>query len=217
MADEGIKDIVSEIKKEISSLRRSHHFIDYYEASGFSPHLDDIRNSIVNLSEKYPKEAFVLIKKFMESHESVMNRCDDSDGIISGSYVEACDKFGEIGKLANISVGEAVDLVFAMFMENSYGIYDGVIRSFMDVLKNDGLELLKSKLMSQLSEDKINAQAAKKKKYFDSQRMVNLKTREMIGFSSEDCRKEAIEDIFRNIKIGLCEIADCRSDVNEYI
>ncbi|MDR3180006.1 MAG: hypothetical protein LBT70_03855 [Holosporaceae bacterium] len=217
MTSENIKDMVSAIKKEISSLKRSRHFIDYYEARDFSPCLDDIRDSILNLSKKHPKEAFVLMKNFMESHESVMDRCDDSDGDISGSYIEACDKFAEVGKMANISIDEAVELVFEMFMKDSYGIYDGIIRSFRDVLKNEGLELLKSKLLSQLSEEKIRSQAAKKKEYFDSQRMVNLKTGEVISFSSEKCRTKAIEDISRNIKIGLCEIADCRSDVDEYI
>ncbi|MDR3186991.1 MAG: hypothetical protein LBT63_00980 [Holosporaceae bacterium] len=217
MTDKDLEEAVSEIKGEISSLKRSRRFIDYYEAQSFYPCLDDIVNSIMELSKGHPKEAFILMKNFMESHESVMNRCDDSDGDISGSYIEACGKFGEIGKLANISVDEAVELVFEMFTKNQYGIYGSIICSFKDVLKEDGLELLKSKLLSQLSEDKIKSKAAKKKKYFDSRSMVNLETGEAISFSSEECRKKAKEDICTDIKIGLCEIADCRRNVDEYI
>ncbi|MDR1236026.1 MAG: hypothetical protein LBJ96_03385 [Holosporaceae bacterium] len=217
MTNEDVKDEVSAIKKEISSLKRSSRFIDYYKARDFFRYLYGIRDSIVDLSKKHPKEAFILMKKFVESHESVMDRCDDSDGIISESYVDACDEFGEIGKLADVSIDEAVDLVFEMFTENSYGMYDHVIRSFKDVLKNDGLELLKSRFLSRLSESEIEAQTAEKKKYLDSQRMMDFKTRKVITFSLEDCKEKVIKDISRNIENGLREIADCRSDVDAYI
>jgi hypothetical protein len=116
------KEAVSVIKKEISSIKRSSKFIDYYASRDFSLKLGNMRDSILNLSAKHPKEAFGLMKSFMESHESVLNRCDDSDGIISGAYCEACDKLGEMAKLANISLEESINLVFEMFTENPFGI-----------------------------------------------------------------------------------------------
>ena len=149
------KKIRSMIKKEISSLRRSTRFIDYRESDAFTNRLDFIASKIVDdLNVRSPKMAFDTMLELMDLHGKILERCDDSNGSIGGSFSSMCKDLGNIAlHVTDLLLEGIVEVVFAKFMGDEYGIYGNIIRDFKDVLKKDGLDLLQKKL-----EAKVNNQ-----------------------------------------------------------
>jgi hypothetical protein len=80
--NESPKKLISAIKKEISSLKRSKGFVDYYGSDSLASRLDQLRNSIAeDLKKKSPEDAIKLMHDFFNLHSNTIERCDDSNGI----------------------------------------------------------------------------------------------------------------------------------------
>ena len=78
------KKIVSMIKKEIVSLKRSSKFVNYYDSDSLADRLHDLRLSIVgDLNAKSPKIAFEMMLDFLDLHKNTLERVDDSNGKIA--------------------------------------------------------------------------------------------------------------------------------------
>ncbi len=146
--DDDPKKIVSMIKKEIASLKRSSKFVDYYESASLADRLNDLRLRIVNdLHAKSPQIAFEMMLDFLDLHKNTLERVDDSNGTVSGVFFTACDDLGSLTRHINhLNNQELVEIVFARFMNNDYGIYEDIIHSFKDVLNGQGFDLLREKL-----------------------------------------------------------------------
>ena len=135
------------IKKEIASLKRSSKFVDYYESDSLANHLNDLRLRIVNdLKAKSPKIAFEMMLNFLDLHKNTLERADDSNGTVGDAFKTACEDLGLLVQSANhLKNHEIVEIVFARFLHNDYGIYDDIIHHFKDSLKDQGLDLLQAK------------------------------------------------------------------------
>ena len=211
-------EVVSDlIAKQIARIKRGQRFIDYWDAREFGDELNELRNSILSFSEQNPGKAFELMYNFLDTHAKVLDRCDDSDGIVSGEYSQACHDLGEIGQRASLEYSKASDIVLKMLMNNPFSMYDGIIFDFKDILKNEGLELLKNKLMSQLSEAQIGKEVARKQSYHEKFKVYYFDKKKSAENLSAEFRGEAIKEISDTIRGGLAAIADCRNDVEEYI
>lgn len=78
--DEDPKKIFSMIKAEISSLKKSSKFIDYYESGNFATKIDQLRMHITrNLLPRFPNHAVDLLTAFLDLHPRTLNRVDDSN------------------------------------------------------------------------------------------------------------------------------------------
>jgi hypothetical protein len=145
--DEDPKKIISIIKKEISALKKSTKFVDYYESDNLAERINQLRINIANdLLLKSPNHARELMLEFFNLHKATLNRCDDSNGTISDVFRIACEDLGKICEQISAPDEELVNLVFTKFMNNEYGIYDKIISNFNNALKDSGLELLKAKI-----------------------------------------------------------------------
>lgn len=146
--DDDTKKIVSMIKKEIASLKRSSKFVDYYESDSLADRLNDLRLRIAgDLNAKSPKIAFEMMLDFLDLHTNTLERVDDSNGTVSGVFFTACNDLGSLaGHIHHLNNEELVGIIFTRFMNNCYGIYDDIIHSFKDILKDQGFDLLKEKL-----------------------------------------------------------------------
>ena len=152
-----VKNFIFETtKKRLASLKRVKRFIDYYDSREFSADIDDLREMILELSRQDPATGFDMMLDFINTHEKVIERCDDSGGYIAYVYLAACQDLGTIGKSLNLDLNDAVNLVFNMCTNNHYGIFDDIISDFKDILGDVGLEILKSKFLGYMSEDLIN-------------------------------------------------------------
>lgn len=146
--DEDPKKIVSMIKKEIASLKRSSRFVDYYESDSLADRLNDLRLRILNdLNAKSPKIAFEMMLDFLDLHKNTLERVDDSNGAVSGVFFTACHDLGSLAANTNhLNRHEIVEIVFSRFMNDGYCIYDDIIDNFEDSLKDQGFDLLQGKL-----------------------------------------------------------------------
>lgn len=140
------KKIISMLKKEISALKRSKKFVDYYESGDFADRLDQLRLGIVSdLMQKSPAHAMELMLEFLDLHDNTLNRVDDSNGSVGDVFREACCDLGKICEQVSKPIQEIVDLVFTRFMANGYGVYDELIGHLKTSLTDEGLKLLQKK------------------------------------------------------------------------
>lgn len=145
--DEDPKKIVTLIKKEITSLKRSKRYIDYYESSAFAERLNQLRLRIIDdVFAKSPEHASELMLEFLDLHEKTFDRVDDSNGSVGDVFRTACENLGEISKQTDCPLHEIVQIVLERFMKNDYGIYDDIILHFKTRLQEDGLQQLYTQL-----------------------------------------------------------------------
>ncbi len=145
--DENPKKITSIIKKEISALKKSTKFIDYYASDDLANRLNQLRINIAGeLMSKSLINTKELMLEFVNLHQTTLNRSDDSNGAIADVFRMACEDLGKIFEQIPMPVEDLVNLVFTRFMNNGYGIYDDIISNFNNALKNPGLDLLQVKI-----------------------------------------------------------------------
>lgn len=152
------KKITSMIKKEIASLKRSSRFLDSYETYALSVRLNNLRLRIANdLSEKSPDIAFKIMFDFLNLHIKILERSYDRDGAIRGVFISACENLGEIVKdVEKIDAQEIIEIVFTKFMSDLYGVYDCIIYSFKNILKDQGLDILRKRLENAINSDNVS-------------------------------------------------------------
>jgi hypothetical protein len=144
--EEDPKKLVSAIKQEISSLKRSTGFVDYYGSDALADRLDQLRLRIIeDLTKKSSEDALKLMHDFLNLHAKTIERCDDSNGTVAGVFTDSCKGLGEIYTKVNKPVEEVVQVVFDIFMKDDYCICDDVIFNFKEALGKEGLSLLYSK------------------------------------------------------------------------
>lgn len=145
--DEDPKKIVSMIKAEIASLKKSSRFIDYYESSDFATKIDQLRMHITrDLLPRFPNHAVDLLTAFLDLHPKTLNRVDDSNGVIGDVFIKACADLANAYAAVTTSLEDMIELVFNRFMNNGYAVYDDIIFNFKTILGDEGLKLLEQKL-----------------------------------------------------------------------
>ncbi|GHT91828.1 hypothetical protein FACS1894122_04830 [Alphaproteobacteria bacterium] len=227
------KEIISIIKKRISALSKSRGLIDDLKIKEVVSQLDEICDSIFNLSDFAAKEAFDLMGKFFECRRSIFKRCVYNEDEILASFGEACLVWGKIAERANIKSTEAVKTVFTLYSEDTFGATNKIIRGFANVLGKDGLESLKTKIRNMFSDNSIKALAAQMEKERtddddEDDAMFALKELGISVFMSNGGKRffklppknlldRAKNVTLKKIQFGLSEIADYQNNVDEYI
>lgn len=197
------------LSKHITKLKRSKRFIDYEESGDFADSLALIREGIIKLSETDPSIAIDLMLEFIKTSNVSLNRCDDSNGDVSREYMQACSDLGTIALAAAISVDAAVSIVCDFIEYDEFSACDYIISDFKDVLQEEGLSILKNEVIKLLDPTRIQRKSLEKSKQGDDC----------------DLPKESLTNIYEHerdsalYKVRHClrEIADNRSDVDEYI
>jgi hypothetical protein len=99
------------------------------------------------LANKYPDEAKKLMTDLIDIHENIFARADDSNGFIGGFFMSCVEDLGKIYARLSADATEVANVVYNLFMHNDYGMADEIIFDFKDVLKEEGLDLLKSEFV----------------------------------------------------------------------
>ena len=144
--EENPKKLILAIKQEISSLKRSTRFVDYYGSDALADQLNQLRLRIIeDLTEKSPEYALKLMRDFLNLHAKTIERCDDSNGTVAGVFTDSCKDLGEIYTKVGKPIEEVVEIVFDIFMKDDYSVCSEVIINFKEALGKEGLSLLHSK------------------------------------------------------------------------
>lgn len=156
------------LDKRIKSLRRGRRFIDYRASFDFARELEAIPTDIESgLLERSPKHAFDLVDRFLATAESVLNRVDDSGGVVGEVYRQTVLlwlKAAAGWRDANIDWLERID---QLYQQNDYGVLDPLLPNAHLLLTQDQLKqlawryekALREALKSPEQEDKFNIAA----------------------------------------------------------
>lgn len=199
-------DLAKEVRKRLITIARSRSFVDWQGIRALASDLDTQRQAIVDtLAPVDPKEAFDLLWRFMALAESVFGRCDDSNGVVSAVFHQACDDLGGLAQKARPDPRVLADLAFDALVANGYGQFDGLIGTLAPSLGQGGLEHLKQR-MNDLANRPVVRPADK--------------DRVKIGWSSSGpIFADEIEERSRvsTVRLALKDIADAQGDADAFM
>lgn len=202
----GPAEVAKEVRKRLTTIARSHSFVEWQNRRLLVDDLEAQRRAIVEeVAKADPVEAFDLMWQFLGLAGRVLDRCDDSSGTVIGIFRSACSDLAEIVKTANSDRKGLADRVFEALIGNDYGQYDDLISLLAPALGPDGLEHLKQRMIS-LSEQPVP-------KPIEGERQV-------IGWASSGpiYADEIVErSRVTTIRMALQEIADAQGDVDAFI
>ncbi len=122
-------EVAREIRKRLTTIARSHSFVEWEKLKALTKDLEFQRKAIVvKLSKSDPVEALELMWRFMGLANSVFERCDDGSGTLVGVFHNACSDLGEIAVVAKPEATVLADQAFYALIEKDYGQYDNLIK-----------------------------------------------------------------------------------------
>jgi hypothetical protein len=187
-------------------IARSRSFVDWRGVRSLADDLDTYRCAIVKtIAKADPTEALDLLWRFMALTSPVLERCDDSNGMLVGVFRKACSDMGDVALRARTDPTSLADQAFAALIVNGYGQFDELIRVLAPALGQAGLEHLKQR-MSALSNRPVTKPAEK--------------DRLKIGWSSSGpiyADEMAERSRVSTVRLALTEIADALGDVDAFI
>ena len=199
-------DVGKEIRKRLTTIARSRSFVDWQGVHSLASDLDLQRNAIVETVAKVDAaEAFDLLWRFMALAPAVFDRCDDSSGIVSSVFRQACRDLGGVASSAGTNPTILADRAYEALLANDYGQFDELIRVLAPALGQAGLEHLKQRMIE------LSNRPGKK---------PTEKDREQIGWSSSGpiyADEMAKRSRVSTVRMALTEIADMQGDVDAFI
>jgi hypothetical protein len=198
--------LVKEVRKRFTMIARSRSFVDWRGVRSLADDLDTHRCAIVEtIAKADPTEALDLLWRFMALTSPVLERCDDSNGMLMGVFHKACSNMGDVALKARTDPTSLADQAFAALIVNGYGQFDELIRVLAPALGQAGLEHLKQRMRA-LSNRPVTMPAEK--------------DRVEIGWSSSGpiyADEMAERSRVSTIRLALTEIADALGDVDAFI
>ena len=198
-------DVAPEIRKRLSAIGKSRSFVDWRKIRLLAADLDMQRNAILkHVAPTQPAEAFDLLWRLLDLAPSIYERCDDSNGTISGIVSEVLNDLGTIAIQARPDARALADRVCAAVCANDYGQFDGVIGLMAEALGADGLTLLKARFEDMAAAPPVEKMA-------DDRKVIAISTRGPIVQDEFETRYNA-----RRVRSALTAIADALGDVDGY-
>ena len=136
--------VAAEVRKRLATIGRSRSFVDRRRASALAKDLDIQRRAVAGpIAAGDPAEGLDLMWRFLSLANPVLDRCDDSDGAVSGVFGEAVDDLVRIAEAAQPEPAALADRVLEAITANDYGQYESLVRVLAPILGQAGLEHLR--------------------------------------------------------------------------
>ena len=201
----GGADVAAEISKRLTSIARSRSFIDWRKIRPLAQDIDAQRAAIIShVAPTKPGDAFDLLWRLLEMAPSIYERCDDSNGTISGVMGLVLNDLGTVAGQAKLEPHKLADRVFLGVCANDYAQFDGLIALMAEPLTQKGLNILKAKFEELASKPPARTDT-------DDRRVIGISSRGPIYQDDYDIRRHA-----RLVQSALTEIADALGDVDGY-
>lgn len=181
-------------KTKLSSLKKSDRFIDWKETDDFAFKLKDLLDDL-EMGNPSPSQGLELITAFIKTDNVILNRCDDSSGMIGQVYsYDARKLFIEYAKSCE-KKDWVESIVFDLMLEDDFGVRDSVLDQAKNYLPEPNIRSLITKFQTQ-SEAEENQY--KKRSYLhlveslalqvnDPQLFEKTRTSDEKPLSSHDC------------------------------
>lgn len=138
-------EVAREVTKRLASIDRSRTRIDWRKIKGLKRDLEMQRSIIIDtIADIDPDEALDVMWRFVGLANSVLDRADDSNGILISTFRAGCANLGAIAQMAKTDSRSLSDRAFSALQDNGYGQYDTLIESLAPALGSKGLERLKT-------------------------------------------------------------------------
>ncbi len=198
-------EVVTEVRKRLTTIARSRSFVDWQNRRGLVDDLETQRRAIHQLAKADPAEGIELMWQFTALANSVFGRCDDSSGTVGSVFRTACRDLGEIAQAAKASPEELAERAFNALIDNDYGQYDELITVLSPTLGPRGLNQLKQRLIG-LSKEPLEKPKDKDRKVIGRGGSGAL--------YADDISARHRASV---VRLALEEIADGQRDVDAYI
>lgn len=111
--------VAKEIRKRLTTIARSRSFIDWQNRKTLVDDLEAQRRAIAErVAKSSPVEGLELMWRFLDLAGSVFDRCDDSNGTISGIFRQARRDLGGIAQAAKIAPHDLAERAFQALVKN---------------------------------------------------------------------------------------------------
>lgn len=141
-------ELAKEVGKRLTAIARSRSFVDWEGVGALAADLDNQRRAIVeSVAKADAKQALELLWRFMALAQPIFERCDDSNGTVSGAFHQACAGIGDVALAAKADPAALADRAFDALCANDYGQFDGLIPVLAPALGHGGLEHLKRRMI----------------------------------------------------------------------
>jgi len=143
-AAQGPKEIASDVRKRLASLRRSKSWIDWRKQRVLIKDLDALLDMIENkIAPHDANEAFELAWTFLTVAPALYERTDDSNGAIGDEMSFAVRLIEKIAPEVQLDAEVLAERILDAVVTAGYGEFDGIIPATAPILGNAGLEHLK--------------------------------------------------------------------------
>ena len=103
------KEAGREVAKRLTSIARARSFVNWQNRKAL---ITDLQSQLRAISEQIapadPTEALALAWRFMQVATPLLERCDDSSGIVIGVFHDACALLGEIALAPHLRLRRAM-------------------------------------------------------------------------------------------------------------
>jgi hypothetical protein len=143
------KALLKIIRKEITSIKRSKKFLDYYDVQPLAQQINKTLHLIyVHLKRKDIESAIKEMHELISTSKTSLERVDDSNGFISNLYCLAIEYLGALYKESNINHDtEITNFILLSIKNNDCGVFDNLICKFYSAYQNqDEVLILENKL-----------------------------------------------------------------------
>jgi hypothetical protein len=141
---EGPKEAAREITKRLTSIGRARTFVNWRNRKSLVKDLQTQRSAIMEqIAPHDPREALILLWRFMGLATAVFDRCDDSSGAVIDIFHRAGADLGEVARTAGPEPEALARQVLEALQDNGFGQYDGLITIIAPALGSDGVAHLK--------------------------------------------------------------------------
>lgn len=141
-------------KTRLASLKKSDRFISWGESSDFSNKLRDMLDDL-ELANPTPNQGLKLISSFIKTDNEILNRCDDSSGMIGGIYsTDARDIFIKYARACD-EKDWIEELLFEFMHDDGFGVRESILDEAKEYLPKSNLQSLIQKFQ-RLSEKEEN-------------------------------------------------------------
>ena len=144
----GVDGAAQEVRKRLAAIARSTTFVDSRKRKALLTDLEAQQQAIIGpIAGADPAQAYLLLVRFLELAEGVMERCSDSTGTVVGLFERAAADLGPLALAAQVQPRALSEQVADLLAENGYGQFDQLIPAMKEALGEEGLQHLERALL----------------------------------------------------------------------
>lgn len=141
--DDNPQRLISLLRKEISFIKRSSHFVEHKEVPALLEQLTFIEEHIVqHLAHKDPEEALELLQSLLALSGPTLDRILADDGGIVRFFQKTCEDWGQLASLSRNKRYPWKEIIKEKLLDDKNGIYEEILFDFKSVLSDEDMASL---------------------------------------------------------------------------